>query len=70
MDSTIDSGAMPAWVVSKKQLARLLNISTRTIDRMTSNGSGPPGRIRIGGSVRYDVRLARQWFDSLHGRAG
>lgn len=69
-DDEHGGGALPAWVVSKPQLAELLGISTRTLDRLSAAGNGPPGRIRIGGSVRFDVRLARKWFDSLNRGAG
>lgn len=57
-----DAGTLPAWVATKAQLAEHLGISVRTLDRLTANGEGPPGRIRIGSSVRFDLRTVQAWY--------
>lgn len=55
-----DSGS-PRRLITAKELAEMLSISSRTINRMQSSGRLIPP-IRIGGSVRWRLDEVEQWI--------
>ena len=50
------------WLLSVAQVCRLLNLSRSTVDRMARRGE-LPGRMKLGGQVRYDAGTLRTWLD-------
>lgn len=51
-------------LLTKKELAKNLKISLRTVDRLMT--SGIP-YIKIGKSVRFDFEAVMEWFKSKSG---
>ena len=50
-------------LIGRTELARLLDISEPTLDRLRAAGRIGPGEIRISG-VRYSLSEVREWIDS------
>lgn len=51
-------------LVTRRELARYLKLSPRSIERMDSEGSGPP-RIHLGRrAIRYDLRDVDLWLEA------
>ena len=57
------TGELQPLAVSAKQLARMLDLSVRTIRTMDAAGKLPRG-VRIGRSVRWPVDELRDWLDA------
>jgi predicted DNA-binding transcriptional regulator AlpA len=51
-------------MLTKVELARALNVSTRTIDRWIAEGSGPPYIRLPRGRLRWRWRDVRAWLDA------
>ena len=49
-------------LVTAQEVARLLNISTRTLWRLRSAGH-LPAPVRLGGAVRWQLNEIRKWID-------
>lgn len=49
-------------MITADQLADILNISTRTLWRLRSQGQLPPA-IRLGGSVRWSRQVVQAWIE-------
>jgi predicted DNA-binding transcriptional regulator AlpA len=58
------SNSGPRELIGKPELATLLGISTRTLDRLRSKGEVPRA-VKIGGSVRWRLRDVRVFLDRL-----
>ena len=54
-------------LLTAKQAAAALSISERTLWELTRSGEIP--RLKIGASVRYDVRDLTAWIDKKKGGA-
>jgi hypothetical protein len=50
--------------VRREQLARLLDVSARTLDRWETLRKGPP-RLCCGRTVLYDLKAVQDWLRSL-----
>jgi excisionase family DNA binding protein len=50
-----------AMMVTAEEVARMLNVSERTVWRMRSAGHLPPP-VRLGGCVRWPVDAIKQWI--------
>jgi excisionase family DNA binding protein len=50
-------------LLTKAQLAELLNVSRRTVDRMVAAGTGPPPVILPSGRRRWRKGDVRHWID-------
>ena len=63
--STIESvdvvSGLPA-LMTVEQLAKVLQVSIRSVWRMRSAGQVPPP-VKIGGGVRWRVRDVQSWID-------
>lgn len=53
--------AQSQTVLTPKQAAALLNLSTSWLAKARLNGGGPP-YIKMGGAVRYDMLILREWM--------
>lgn len=54
---------MESQLLTKKQLATLLQISQRTVDRWLSENRLPSEiKVEISGTVRYRPDIAQQWI--------
>jgi excisionase family DNA binding protein len=49
-------------MLTRVELAQALKISTRTVDRYISEGTGPPYSKLPGGSVRFRWADVREWL--------
>lgn len=49
--------------LTKQQLAKYLDRSTRTLDRLHENREGPP-RIKMGSLVIYPIAGINNWIES------
>lgn len=49
--------------LTQKQVASLLHISTRTLERMRHEGSGPPF-MKAGRRVLYSMSAIEEWLSS------
>ncbi len=66
-----DAGARPArwqplgpWLLTIPQVCEVLGVSRATVDRLAKSGH-LPGRVQLGGVVRYDAATLRRWLDEL-----
>jgi len=50
-------------LLTNKDVADYLGVSTMTLHRMTKAGEGPP-RHRVSGSWRYEAEEVREWLRS------
>lgn len=67
-DSSKNSEQTPdIELLDRKAVARLLGISTRTLDRYHRAGSGPP-RILIGRTARYRANTIVDWLRTQEGK--
>lgn len=48
-------------VLTPKQAAELLNLSTSWLAKQRLNGGGPP-YIKMGGAVRYNAAVLQEWM--------
>jgi len=48
-------------ILTSKQVAALLNMSTSWLAKQRLQGTGPP-YIKMGGAVRYDAVSLREWM--------
>ena len=61
----------PGGLLTKQQLATLLQVSTRSIDRWLSEDRLPDGlRVEIAGTVRFRSDIADEWVAAGCPRAG
>ena len=51
-------------LITVADLCSLLKISRSTLTRMEHNNL-PPGRLKIGGAVRYDRKKVEEWISTL-----
>jgi excisionase family DNA binding protein len=51
------------WLLTVAQVCQLLNLSRSTVDRLAKRGE-LPGRLKLGGQVRYDAGTLRTWIDA------
>lgn len=58
-----DSMSTPPSLLTTKDLARLLQVSTRTLRRWQRGGHVPPP-LRIGGSLRWRAADIETWLSS------
>lgn len=49
-------------VLTKQEAAKVLKLSTETLDRFARKGIGPP-RAQVGGQVRYRLSRLLEWLD-------
>ena len=56
-----ESTTLQPLLVSVAQLCELLNVSRSTLYRMEQSGS-IPGRVKIGGQVRYHLETIEGWL--------
>jgi len=61
--SKIDPPPVLADYLPKRQTARELNVSERTLDRWHSLGTGPK-RLRVGGKTYYGRHAIAQWLEA------
>jgi len=50
-------------LLSKKEAAEKLHISTKTLDRFRENKAGPP-YLMVGGQIRYKLSSLYKWINS------
>ena len=61
---------MVSVLLTKRQLARTLQVSPRTIDRWVQSGKIPEScRIQIGSVVRFRKDVTLNWIDTGCGRS-
>lgn len=53
----------------KLEVAKMLGITPRTLDKWESLGCGIPGRFHLGKLVLYDALVLDAWISSQSGRA-
>jgi excisionase family DNA binding protein len=56
-------GGVPLHLLSPKEAAKLLKVSTSWLAKARMSGDGPP-YIRIGRSIRYSEAALLQWLKS------
>jgi excisionase family DNA binding protein len=56
----------PSLLLNCAEVCALLKISRSTLDRMEKSGA-LPGRVKIGGQVRYHKRVLEDWLFKLAG---
>jgi excisionase family DNA binding protein len=52
-----------AMMITVEEVARLLNVSERTVWRMRSAGT-LPSPVKLGGCVRWPVDAIRRWIEA------
>ena len=57
----------PARLLTRRDVAELVRLSVRTIERLDEEGEGPAA-IRIGKSIRYAPDSIARWLESRSGR--
>lgn len=45
-----------------EEVAVMMQVSRRTLDRAHVRGDGPPGRVKVGGQVRYLRQVLDPWL--------
>jgi predicted DNA-binding transcriptional regulator AlpA len=50
--------------LSRVELAKVLHLSTKTLDRWRRTGEGPPFVTLPGGAIRYRWGSARAWLEA------
>ena len=56
--------------LSKRDVADLLDVSERTVDRLYRKRKLPPGRVREMGHVRYRASAVVEWLTEERGASG
>jgi len=60
---------LAALCYRKPQLAKMLGVSTRTLDRREAEGRGVPGKFLLGSTALWDAMTVDQWLARQAGRA-
>ncbi|RME33533.1 MAG: helix-turn-helix domain-containing protein [Deltaproteobacteria bacterium] len=63
-DAIATPDAPAPLLVTVPQLCQMLNVSRSTLYRMEQTGK-LPGRIQLGGQVRYHLETVQEWLRSL-----
>jgi len=53
----------------KPELAKLIGISMRTLDRREADGCGVPGKFLLGSTALWDAVVVDRWVAERSGRA-
>ena len=59
----------PRMAYRKLEVAKMLGITPRTLDKWESQGCGIPGRFHLGKLVLYDALALDTWISSRSGRS-
>lgn len=54
-------------ILTKKEAAEFLGVSTRTLDRMRKMKKGP-ACVKVGNRIRYRLSVILKWFDEKEGK--
>ena len=67
MKNSDSDNAQGQQFLTKKQLANLLQITERTVDRWVASGIVPPEtRLTVGGCVRFRSKAIAAWIDQAN----
>ena len=60
----MDSAVLPFEPLTRQDIARILNVSLRTVDAWSAKKFLPP-KVEVGGRVYWHPRIFYEWLDAI-----